>query len=166
VESAIAVGAAAKSFAAHRQYTRKISAIAGQSRYAEEAGKFAADAGVFTSARNFDGSAVVAENIEDFLAEADRFTKEADRYAARPDLLAEVAGDFLGGNQKIFRRRQKSAGRRGNGAHVGRQDDRPEQCLNSISGASPNMLHIMFFALIAGIAVTLLPAPVPRLSSR
>ena len=36
----------------------------------------------------------------------------------------------------------------------------PSNVFNSISGSSPNMLHIMFFALIVGIAITLLPAPV------
>lgn len=36
----------------------------------------------------------------------------------------------------------------------------PSNVFNSISGPSPNMLHIMFFALIIGIAITLLPAPV------
>lgn len=36
----------------------------------------------------------------------------------------------------------------------------PSNVFNSISGTSPNMLHIMFFALIAGIAITLLPTPV------
>ncbi|MEP7213397.1 MAG: dicarboxylate/amino acid:cation symporter [Acidobacteriota bacterium] len=36
----------------------------------------------------------------------------------------------------------------------------PSNVFNSISGASPNMLHIMFFALIIGVAITLLPAPV------
>jgi DAACS family dicarboxylate/amino acid:cation (Na+ or H+) symporter len=36
----------------------------------------------------------------------------------------------------------------------------PSNVFNSISGASPNMLHIMFFALIAGIAITLLPSTV------
>lgn len=36
----------------------------------------------------------------------------------------------------------------------------PSNVFNSISGASPNMLHIMFFALIIGIAITLLPATV------
>jgi dicarboxylate/amino acid:cation (Na+ or H+) symporter, DAACS family len=35
----------------------------------------------------------------------------------------------------------------------------PSNVFNSISGANPNMLHIMFFALIIGIAITLLPAP-------
>jgi len=36
----------------------------------------------------------------------------------------------------------------------------PSNVFNSISGTSPNMLHIMFFGLIIGIAITLLPAPV------
>jgi dicarboxylate/amino acid:cation (Na+ or H+) symporter, DAACS family len=36
----------------------------------------------------------------------------------------------------------------------------PSNVFNSISGASPNMLHIMFFALMIGIAITLLPATV------
>ncbi len=36
----------------------------------------------------------------------------------------------------------------------------PSNVFNSVSGTSPNMLHIMFFALIVGIAITLLPAPV------
>ena len=36
----------------------------------------------------------------------------------------------------------------------------PKNVFNSISGENPNMLHIMFFALIIGIAITLMPAPV------
>lgn len=36
----------------------------------------------------------------------------------------------------------------------------PSNVFNSISGTSPNMLHIMFFALIVGIAITLIPSPV------
>jgi DAACS family dicarboxylate/amino acid:cation (Na+ or H+) symporter len=36
----------------------------------------------------------------------------------------------------------------------------PSNVFNSVSGSSPNMLHIMFFALIVGIAITLLPGPV------
>ena len=35
----------------------------------------------------------------------------------------------------------------------------PQNVFNSISGTSPNMLHIMFFALIIGIAITLIPSP-------
>lgn len=36
----------------------------------------------------------------------------------------------------------------------------PSNVFNSIAGTSPNMLHIMFFALIIGIAITLIPSPV------
>ena len=36
----------------------------------------------------------------------------------------------------------------------------PKNVFNSVAGENPNMLHIMFFALIVGIAITLLPAPV------
>jgi DAACS family dicarboxylate/amino acid:cation (Na+ or H+) symporter len=36
----------------------------------------------------------------------------------------------------------------------------PKNVFNSISGENPNMLHIMFFALIIGVAVTLLPSPI------
>ena len=38
----------------------------------------------------------------------------------------------------------------------------PSNVFNSISGASPNMLHIMFFALIVGIAITFCPRRFPR----
>ena len=36
----------------------------------------------------------------------------------------------------------------------------PSNVFNSISGTSPNMIHIMFFALIVGIAITLISPPV------
>lgn len=36
----------------------------------------------------------------------------------------------------------------------------PKNVFHSIAGENPNMLHVMFFALIVGIAITLLPAPV------
>lgn len=36
----------------------------------------------------------------------------------------------------------------------------PSNVFNSVSGSNPNMLHIMFFALMIGIAITLIPSPV------
>ncbi len=36
----------------------------------------------------------------------------------------------------------------------------PQNVFNSVSGTSPNMIHVMFFALIVGIAITLIPTPV------
>ncbi len=38
----------------------------------------------------------------------------------------------------------------------------PKNVFNSIAGENPNMLHIMFFALIIGIAITLLPSRVSK----
>jgi DAACS family dicarboxylate/amino acid:cation (Na+ or H+) symporter len=36
----------------------------------------------------------------------------------------------------------------------------PKNLFNSIAGENPNMLHLMFFALIVGVAITLLPSTV------
>lgn len=36
----------------------------------------------------------------------------------------------------------------------------PKNVFNSIAGENPNMLHLMFFAMMIGIAITLLPSPV------
>ncbi|MCA1625070.1 MAG: dicarboxylate/amino acid:cation symporter [Acidobacteria bacterium] len=36
----------------------------------------------------------------------------------------------------------------------------PKNVFNAIAGENPNMLHLMFFALIVGVAITLLPEPV------
>ena len=36
----------------------------------------------------------------------------------------------------------------------------PKNVFNAIAGENPNMLHLMFFALVVGIAITMLPAPV------
>ncbi|MCY7348752.1 MAG: dicarboxylate/amino acid:cation symporter, partial [Pyrinomonadaceae bacterium] len=36
----------------------------------------------------------------------------------------------------------------------------PKNVFNAIASENPNMLHLMFFALIVGVAITLLPAPV------
>lgn len=36
----------------------------------------------------------------------------------------------------------------------------PQNVFNSVSGASPNMIHVMFFALIVGIAITLISSNV------
>jgi len=36
----------------------------------------------------------------------------------------------------------------------------PKNLVTSIASENPNMLHLMFFALIVGVAITLLPAPV------
>jgi dicarboxylate/amino acid:cation (Na+ or H+) symporter, DAACS family len=79
-----------------------------------------------------------------------------------PDVAAQLKEKFSGG-AKTSVEAQKTA------ADAAKSDTAlmqvvktivPSNVFNSISGTSPNMLHIMFFALIVGIAITLMPAPV------
>ncbi len=164
VESAIAVGAASKSFATGTdKYTAKINALAGQvPENAEEAQKFAADAQNFSQrAKQFaDEAQASLKTSRAFLTEADNFTKEADRIATRPDLLAETAKDFSADTKKFAGDVRRAAAAEDTALMQVIKTIVPSNVFNSISGANPNMLHIMFFALIVGIAITLLPAPV------
>jgi Na+/H+-dicarboxylate symporter len=164
VESAIAVGAASKSFAAGTdKYTAKINALAGQvPENAEEAQKFAAVAQTFSQkAKDFSAEAQVSlKTSRAFFTEADNFTKEADRIAARPYLLAETAKDFSADTKKFAGDVRRAAAAEDTALMQVVKTIVPSNVFNSISGANPNMLHIMFFALIVGIAITLLPAPI------
>ena len=164
VESAIAVGAASKSFAAAAdRYVAKISAVADQTTMnVEEARKFAADSAAFAQ-RSKDFSAEAQASLKTsgaFLTEADRFAKEADRIAARPDLLAEAAKDFSAETKRFSGDVRRAVFSEDTALMSVVKTIVPSNVFNSISGASPNMLHIMFFAPIVGIAITLLPAPV------
>ncbi len=164
VESAIAVGAASKSFALGTdKYTAKINTIANETVLnQEEAKTFAADAQIFSQkAKEFSTEAQVSlKTSKSFLAEADKFTKEADKIAARPDLLAEAAKDFSADTKRFSGDIRRAVAAEDTALMSVVKTIVPSNVFNSIAGASPNMLHIMFFALIAGIAITLLPAPV------
>ena len=164
VESAIAIGAASKSFASTTdKYFAKINALAGETGLnAEEARKFAADANVFSQrAKEFSNEAQASlKTSRTYLAEADRFTREADKIAARPDLLGEVAADFSAETKRFSGDVRRAVAGEETALMQVVKTIVPSNVFNSISGASPNMLHIMFFELIAGIAITLLPAPV------
>ena len=164
VESAIAIGAASKSFAGGTdKYTAKINTIANETVLSqEEARKFAADAQTFSQkAKEFSTEAQASlKTSKAFLTEADNFTKEADRIAARPDLLAEVAKDFSAETKRFSGDVRRAVAAEDTALMQVVKTIVPSNVFNSIAGASPNMLHIMFFALIAGIAITLLPAPV------
>lgn len=79
-----------------------------------------------------------------------------------PDVAAQLKEKFSGGAKSSVEA-QRSA------ADAAKTDSAlmqvvktivPSNVFNSISGSSPNMLHIMFFAQIVGIAITLLPSPV------
>lgn len=164
VESAIAVGAASKGFASTTErYLVKIDALVAQTtQNPEEAAKFAVDAREFSQkAKTFSNEAQASLKTSGaFLSEADKFTKEADKIAARPDLLAEAAKDFSADTKRFAGDVRRAISSEDTALMSVVKTIVPSNVFNSISGTSPNMLHIMFFALIAGIAVTLLPAPV------
>jgi len=164
VESAITVGAASKSFeTTANKYAAKINGIANETTLnTEEAKKFAADAKDFAQkAKEFSTEAQTSlKTSKTFLGESDKFTKEADKIAVRTDLLAEVAGDFSGETKRFSSDLRKAVASEETALMQVVKTIVPSNVFNSISGASPNMLHIMFFALIVGIAITLLPAPV------
>jgi Na+/H+-dicarboxylate symporter len=164
VESAIAVGAASQSFVATTdRYIAKINTIADQTALnPDEARNFAAEAQSFSQkAKEFSRQAQASLNTSGaFLSEADRFTREADRISARPDLLAEVAKDFSADTKRFTGDVRRAVAAQDTALMSVVKTIVPSNVFNSIAGSSPNMLHIMFFALIAGIAITLLPAPV------
>lgn len=164
VESAISVGAASKSFVGTAdKYAAKIEKIAAETSVnPDEAKKFAADARAFSQrAAEFSKEAQASlKTAKSFTDEADKFAREADRISARTDILAEVATDFSGETKRFSGDVKKAVAGEDTALMSVVKTIVPSNVFNSISGSSPNMLHIMFFALIAGIAITLLPAPV------
>jgi Na+/H+-dicarboxylate symporter len=151
VESAIAVGAASRSFASTAdKYAAKINALAAQAELnPEEAGKFAADANAFSQrAKEFSAEAQASlKTSRAYLTDADRFAAETDK-------------DFAADTRRFSGDVRRAVAAEDSALMSVVKTIVPSNVFNSISGASPNMLHIMFFALIAGIAITLLPAPV------
>lgn len=164
VESAITVGAASKSFVATTdKYVAKIDGIANETTLnPEEAKRFAATAKDFSKkAKEFSVEAQTSlNNSKTFLGESEKFTEEADKITARPDLLAEVAGKFSDETQRFSLGLRKAVASEDTALMSVVKTIVPSNVFNSVSGTSPNMLHIMFFALITGIAITLLPTPV------
>lgn len=164
IENTISIGAASKSFVGTAdKYIVKIDKIANETaQNPEEAKKFSADAKDFSvKAKEFAVEAQASlKNSKTFTSAADNFAKEADKMAARTDILSEVAADFSNETKRFSGDIKKAVASEDTALMSVVKTIVPSNVFNSISGTSPNMLHIMFFALIAGIAITLLPAPV------
>ncbi len=79
-----------------------------------------------------------------------------------PEIAAELKAEFSSGASAATEAQKKAAesAKSDSALMQAVKTIVPSNVFNSISGASPNMLHIMFFALIIGIAITLLPAAV------
>ena len=78
------------------------------------------------------------------------------------DVAAQLKAKFSGGAMSATEAQQKAqdAAKADSPLMQAVKTIVPSNVFNSVSGTNPNMLHIMFFALIVGIAITLLPAPV------
>lgn len=79
-----------------------------------------------------------------------------------PEIATQLKEKFSGGatSATAAQKQAAEAAKNDSGLMQAVKTIVPSNVFNSISGASPNMLHIMFFALIVGIAITLMPAPV------
>ena len=79
-----------------------------------------------------------------------------------PDVAAQLKEKFSGGASSATEAQKKAAeaAKAESPLMQAVKTVVPSNVFNSVSGTSPNMLHIMFFALIVGIAITLLPSQV------
>ena len=79
-----------------------------------------------------------------------------------PEIAAQLKEKFSGGASSAAEAQKKAAAEAKADSPLMQAVKTvvPSNVFNSLSGSSPNMLHIMFFALIIGIAITLLPGTV------
>ena len=164
VSDAINVGAVSAAYALNAEkMSAKISDIARQtSLEPDEANAFAGDTADFAKM-----SAVFAEDIKKSYQPTDAFadrakllTDRADKLAARTDLLGIEAEKFSNETKKFVSQIKSARSSVETPLMSVVTTIVPKNVFYSIAGENPNMLHIMFFALIVGIAITLLPAPV------
>ncbi len=164
VESAISLSAEAEVFASNtNKLSIKLRGIAenaetDQARaieFAAQTGEFAAQAKKFAAE-----SKVSLDTAKSFLEKADIYSKSADQIAMRTDLIAESAEKASNDTRRFSGNVRRAVSAQEAPLMQAVKTVVPSNVFNSIAGTSPNMLHIMFFALIAGIAITLLPAPV------
>ncbi|MEZ5306052.1 MAG: dicarboxylate/amino acid:cation symporter [Pyrinomonadaceae bacterium] len=100
------------------------------------------------------------ESPGDFYKGAEELQKAADAASKRTDLVS-VEAEKLSKDTKAIVSAVKSA-KSSQTAPLMEVVSTivPKNVFFSVSGENPNMLHIMFFALIVGIAITLLPSTV------
>ena len=166
VSSAINVGAVSLAYAKNSEnMAAKIKQVAANAEIDQAAAnQFANNVAEFSQT-----SAVFAEDIkksytptDEFAKKADVITKEADAMAKRPDLLAIEAEKFSTATKGLVSNVKKARSAVSTPLMSVVETIVPRNVFYSIAGENPNMLHLMFFALIVGIAITLLPAPVTK----
>jgi len=164
VSDAINVSAVSAAYASNvKELSGKIGSIAGETDKDPEAARaFAKNVAVFVgTADKFSADIKKSfDPVDAFVKDSAAITAEADAIAQRADLLG-LEAERLSAETKQFVGQIRSAR-----ASVSTplmevvSTIVPQNLFFSVAGQNPNMLHIMFFALITGIAITLLPAPV------
>ncbi|MEZ5346626.1 MAG: dicarboxylate/amino acid:cation symporter [Pyrinomonadaceae bacterium] len=164
VSSTINVGAVSGAFAKNAEkMSAKITGLAGKAEVEKEAAAaFAANVAKYTEkAKTFaDKIPASYEPLEGFAKETEAITAEADNIAKRTDLIAVEAEKFSGAAKSVVSSVKSAKSSAETPLMSVVTTIVPKNVFHSIAGENPNMLHIMFFALIVGIAITLLPAPV------
>lgn len=165
VSSTIAIGAASEAFVknAEKHYARiKFLADNAESdkeaatRFAEKVNEFAKTSAVVSA----DLQKQSFTSVNDYSKAADEITKEAALISTRTDLLAVEANKFTNDVRTFVADIKKARSSVETPLMSVVTTIVPKNAFYSISGENPNMLHIMFFALIVGIAITLIPSPV------
>jgi Na+/H+-dicarboxylate symporter len=166
VSDAINIGAVSLVYSKNAEkMAAKIKSIADETSIDKEAAsKFAVDAADFAKV-----SATFAEDIkksyaplDDFSKKADEITASADKLTSRTDILAIEAEKFSKETKTLVSNVKSAKSSVETPLMSVVSTIVPRNVFYSIAGENPNMLHIMFFALIVGIAITLLPAPVTK----
>ncbi len=164
VSSAINVGAVSKAYASNSaKMSEKISALASEATSDKEAATaFAGNVADFSKkAEDFSNKIAGSYNpLDAFEKEAAAITAEADAISKRTDLLAIEASGFSSRTKNLVSSVKSAKASVDTPLMSVVRTIVPQNVFYSIAGVNPNMLHIMFFALIVGIAITLLPAPV------
>ena len=163
VSDAINVGAASERYAKSiTGMAKRIKEVAGTVE-GDTAGanKFAAEVEAFVPIAN-----KFAEDLPKSFRPADAFykdaevlTKAADEAAKRTDMLAIEAQKLKSETNGFVGSVKKAISDQETPLMSVVTTIVPRNVFYSISDVNPNMLHIMFFALLVGIAITLIPSP-------
>jgi DAACS family dicarboxylate/amino acid:cation (Na+ or H+) symporter len=161
VSSAINVGAVSAAFAANAEkMAAKIkdladAAVVDKQKADEFAGKIAEFAK--TSKTFAEDIKKSFDPVDEYAKAAGVITKEADEIAGRTDLLAVGAEKFSSETKRFVSGVESARSGVDTPLMSVVKTIVPKNVFYSIAGENPNMLHIMFFALIVGIAITLIP---------
>lgn len=166
VSDTINVGAISSAYAKNvEKMSAKIKGIAENVETDKaSAVKFAENAETFSKKANTFAEEIPAsyKPLDEFAKEAETISKEADALSTRTDLLGIEAEKFSSETKKLVSNVKSAKSSVETPLMSVVSTIVPKNVFYSIAGENPNMLHIMFFALIVGIAITLLPAPVTK----